>query len=419
VNRLATTAVAILLAASAALAQGNGGFGMSPWFTPYTRTQQGQPGQAGRRDLVARQGGLVNQQNAPVQGLRTPGARNPFQVQWNQPQSLQLSSGFPVFPSQLSALFGALPAPSSPAQIGPDGLVLPSAPAPDEPPGWPAWVRTREKEPLPFAADVGLLIRHAERVWWRPDVAEPFVPLAFHDKLRTLGSGAEVEVRTIGEFELLLHNTTRISARGPTQLLLRKLAPEAVAIAASKLTWLRLSATDRVHDIDLPGGHRLRITPPPPATVPFFLPAPVPLAMALPGVTDLVFTRADEPGWLGGRASISNVGTTEVTFVHATGEVRLPPGHRLGFLLATGAEAVPAQLTSVDAPKQPEGDAVAFRANGAGKVAWQGAEFDLPPGARLRLDPQQGAPFAAAPAAPPATPPTAPAPMPVVRPGGS
>ena len=410
---------AVLLAVSTAAAQGtfgqgNTGFPVSPWYTPYTRTQQGQPGAAGRASLSGRQPGLVNQPQQQVQGLRTPGARNPFQVQWNQPQSLQLGSGFPIFPSQLSALFGdPLMAPTA-GRVGADGLVMPPAPAPEEPAGWPAWVRTRQKEPLPFAADVGLLIRHAERVWWRPDPGEPFVPLAFHDKLRTLGAGAEVEVRTVGEFELLLHDSTRLSTRGPTRITLLKLAPDEVALAVAKLTWLRLAASGRAHDIVLPGGHRLRIKPPPPATVPFFLPAPVPLAMALPGVTDLVFTRADEPGWLGGRATLTNVGTTEVAFVHATGEVALPPQHRLSFLLSTGAEAVPAVIEAVAAAKSNDGDAVTFRASGAGKVSWFGAEFGLPPGAQLRLDPQQGTPFA-----PPAKAPSAGAAAAGERSGGS
>lgn len=410
---------AALLGAAAAAAQGNAGFPVSPWFTPYTRTQQGQPGTRGQPSLANRQPGLVNQPQQPTQGLRTPGARNPFQVQWSQPQSLQLSSGFPVFPSQLSALFGALSPQPVAGAPGADPMLLPPAPAPDEPPGWPAWVRTRQKDPLPFAPDVGLLIRHAERVWWRSDAAEPHVPLAFHDKLRTLGAGAEVEVRAVGEFELLLHNSTRVSARGPTQVRLRKLADDEVAFAVAKLTWLRLAVSGRAHDIELPGGHRLRIQPPPPATVPLFLPAPVPLATALPGVTELVFTRADEPGWLGGRALLTNVGTTDVTFVHATGEVVLPPRHRLAFLLATGGEALPSQVAAVDVAKEVAGDAVTFRAKGPGKVAWSGAEFALPAGARVQLDPQQGAPFAPP---PPPAPAAAPAPEPnpaAQRPGGS
>ncbi|MFN6192591.1 MAG: hypothetical protein ACK5BN_02060 [Planctomycetota bacterium] len=416
-----------LLAAAAAPAQIGFGVPFQNGYTPYTLTPQGQAGPMGQMGMAGRQPGLIGQPANPQQGLRLPGARNPFQVQWGQPQSLQLGAGFPVFPSQLSALFGVM-SPSGAANVpGLGKLLLPSGPAPAEPPGWPAWVRTRGREPLPFAPDVGLLIRHAERVWWRPDAGEPFVPLAFHDKLRTLSAGAEVEVRSVGEFELLLHSSTRLSARGPTQLRVQKLGADDVVLIAAKLTWLRFAASGRSHDIELPGGHRVRIAPPPPATVPSFLPSPVPLATALPGVTDLVLARADEPGWLGGRATISNLGTTEVTFVHATGEIALPPRHRLAFFLATAGDAVPTALTAVDVEKAVAGPVVVYRAETAGKVAWSGAEFSLPPGARLRLDPQQGAPFAPLPAAPaaagaspPAGAPTAPAgPAPSPSPDGT
>lgn len=421
-------AVALLLAAPSAPGQ-VGGMPMTPWYTPFTTTPQGQPGQSGgigmggmmgQQGAAGRTTGLVGQPPMMRQGLQLPGARNPFQVQWSRPQSLQLGAGFPVFPSQLSALLGGLPQGTASGLADIAKLMLPGGPAPAETPGWPAWVRTRGKEPLPFAPDVGLLVRHAERVWWRPDAGEPFVPLAFHDKLRALSAGGEVEVRTVGEFELLLHSSTRLLARGPTQLRVQKLGADDVVLVAKAVTWLRLSAAGRNHDFELPGGHRLRFAAPPPATVPAFLPAPVPLATAMPGVTDLVVTRADEPGWMGGRATISNLGTTDVTFVHATGEVVLPPGHRLRYLLSAAGAALPTECKVVDLVRTPAGAAIEFRAEGAGTVAWSGAEFALPPGARLRLDPQQGAPFAAPVTAPAdggaAAPSSAPA---ALRPDGS
>lgn len=365
---------------------------------PYTRTPQGQGGMTGSAQQAQQPRGAFAPTQPFVPGLQSPGATNPFGSRWSQPRPLTLNQGFPIFPSQFSALGGYTTTQDPLAALAGAGFLAP-APATDEPLGWPTWARMQHKQPLPFAPDRGLLIRHAERVWQRAAADEPFVPLAFHDKLRGVAAGAAVAVRTIGEFELLLHSSSRIIARGPTEMHVDELSEGKVVLRAPSITWLRIATTAREHAIALPGGGMLRIDAPPPAVVPSFLPAPVPMSTTLPGVTDVVVDRMSEPGWLGGRASLTNLGATAVRWSHPGGEALIPPGHRIVFFLADGALAAGASLDSGGAVREDVGDGVVCRAVKDVRVGWSGAAFELPAGSSVRFDPQGGRPFAATPAA--------------------
>ena len=120
-------------------------------------------------------------------------------------------------------------------------------------------MHAQSKQPLPFALDQVLLVRQDDRVWWRESAAEPFVPLYFHDKFRTLGVGGEVEVRQVGRFELLLHESTRVETHGPTRLGVIALDEQRVELTLQHLTWLRLHVSSRVHDVHLLDGSMLHI----------------------------------------------------------------------------------------------------------------------------------------------------------------
>lgn len=396
--RLLRAVAAAVVVAAGATAQIPGS---SSYYQPYTRTSQGQagmpPSARPQGQGAAQPQGAVLPQAPFVPGTQSPGAVNPFQDRWSQPRSLQLSRGFPIFPSQFAQLGGyattpdTLTSPNSPLALAP-------APAADEPMGWPTWTRLKSKEPLPFAPDAALLIRHAERVWFRTEAAEPLVPLAFHDKLRGLKSGASVEVRSIGEFELLLHNSSRLIARGPTLLHVDELAEGKVALRVPTVSWLRVATTGREHSISLPGGGTLRIPAPPASVVPSFLPAPVPMSAPLPGVTDVVVDRLYEPGWLGGRATVTNLGSTSVTWTSPAGEVAIAPGQRIVFFVTLPVEPLPAGLAFDGATRADDGDAVVCRASQDATVSWSGASFAAPKGATVRFEPQQGRPFVAAPA---------------------
>jgi hypothetical protein len=374
--------------------------GSATGFQSFTQSPQGQGGMTG-----SAQQGQGQQPRGPfaptqpfVPGLQAPGASNPFGNRWSQPRPLTLNQGFPIFPSQFATLGGYTTTPDALTALSGAGFAPPAAAA-DEPLGWPLWARMKDKQPLPFAADRGLLIRHAERVWHRAAADEPFVPLAFHDKLRGVTAGSAIVVRTIGEFELLLHNSSRVIARGPTELHLDELSDGKVGVRVTNVSWLRIATTSREHAIALPGGGTLRIDAPAPAVVPSFLPAPVPMSAPLPGVTDVVVDRVSEPGWLGGRASLTNLGATSVRWIHAAGEVKVAPGHRIVFFVADDAPMAGGVLELGGASREDAGDSVVCRATKPASVGWSGAAFDLPAGASVRFEPQAGRPFAAAPAA--------------------
>lgn len=396
--RLFCAVLAAVAAAADAVAQVPGS---TTGYQSYLRTWQGRAGMS-TTDRSQGQGstppqGLIVPQQPFVPGLQSPGASDPFQARWSAPRPLQLARGFPIFPSQFAALGDYA---ASPDKMTTPILPLLSAPAPadNEPLGWPAWARLKSKQPLPFAPDAALLIRHAERVWFKAEAAEPFVPLAFHDKLRGLKAGASVEVRSIGEFELLLHNSSRLIARGPTLVHVDELSEGKIALRVPTVSWLRVATTGRDHVIALPGGGTLRLTAPPPAVVPSFLPAPVPMSAPLPGVTDIVIDRMYEPSWLGGRATVTNLGSTTVTWSSTSGDVVVAPGQRFVFFVTAPDAPLPAELALGGATRTDDGDAVLCRAGQAASVSWSGASFALPKGATVRLEPQQGRPFAPAPA---------------------
>ncbi|HEB52248.1 MAG TPA: hypothetical protein ENI87_03220, partial [bacterium] len=241
-----------------------------------------------------------------------------FSSIWSTPTRPR--GGFPQFPSQLSG-YGNYPLPSTGGEgavstqdpLAPIGLPLP--PAEPEPPGWPSWVRTAARRPLPFAVDVGLLISQGERVWHRPASGEPFVPLMFFDKFATLAVGGAVEVRRTGAFELLLHQSTRIETHGPTRLEVEALSESEVALSFEHLTWVSVQVTGRQHRLRLPDGSAIEIAPPPPAagsaTAGLAGLFGTPIAQP-PQPVQLELRRADEPGWYGGRATIANLGGREV-----------------------------------------------------------------------------------------------------------
>ena len=319
--------------------------------------------------------------------------------------------GFPVFPSALQGYGGYPTAPGAQGQagagnnlgslfggnqVGPPLLQLlarrPPLPPAEPENGWPGWARLRERNPLPYAEDLALLVRHSERVWWRAASDEPHVPLAFHDKLRTLKAGADVEVRQAGDFELMLHDGSHVVSRGPAAMAIDKLGADEVALRFTSLTRLRLVGRERAQKVVLPDGSLLLWG----TATPDLQGEPVDVH---------VERQTNEPGWLGGRATITNYGVREVVFRHAFGEQTLRGGERLTFFLAPPSTDVGAALVTRDIEVQRAAGSATCKAGATpGEVRWCGASFSVPAGRSLRLEALQGDPFA--PAATPATPAT-------------
>jgi hypothetical protein len=269
-------------------------------------------------------------------------------------------------------------------------MPAPLLPAAEPEVGWPAWARTRDKAPLPFASDLALLVRHGDRVWFTTGGDEPFVPLFFHDKLRTLSAGAAVEVRQVGDFELLLHSSSRLVSRGTAKIRLRELGDATVHLEVSALTHLRLFASARKHRLDLPDGSWLELDP----------------AQQTQPDYDIVLERTVEPGRFGGRATITNFGAVPVAWHHHAGAASLAPGERTTFFLQPPEQFVGAPLVTDQVSMTTDGAAVLCRAATAGEVRWSGVRFSLPAGSSVRLDPQQGALVPPPPTVDPAAPAT-------------
>lgn len=320
--------------------------------------------------------------------------RDPLDPVWMRHDTGQQFQGFPTFPSRLFG-YGTYPGQTAPGGLGDLRRPPMLPPALSSPPGWPVWVRTRSEKPLPYAPEVGLLIRHGDRVWYQ-DAGEPAaVPLYHFDKFRALAAGAVVEVRHEGNFELLLHESTRLVAAGPTRLRLVELTPELVRLEVLALTRLDVSADGRAHVITLPDGSELRL-------------AATGADEAAEGPAVVQLLRADEPACYGGRATLANRGNRALLWHTAHGDVRLDRDHRTTLFLTPPPATIALPLAAEGIQMTPDGQGAAGgRSPGGGEVRWCGAAFVVPAGGTLRFDSLLGDAFrraAAAPAAAASTP---------------
>lgn len=282
--------------------------------------------------------------------------------------------GFPLFPPALQGYGGYPPPPK--ALTTPPEAIDGAAPPPQLPlpPDWPSWVQLKSGRPLPYAADLAVLVRSADRVWFRPPDEPAFVPLYFFDKMRALPAGSEIEVRQSGEFQLLCHGGTRVYSFGPAALRIQALAADRVQLQFAAFTHLRIVCRGPAHEILLPDGSALRV-------------AAEGEERERQGAVDLHLERD------GGRATVFQGGRRSATLHTPFGDQVLAPGHRSTILLQPPTSPVPAPLQH-DAISVTRRDG-ALECEGAegGALQWSGARFPLPPGTRLRLDPLQGRPF--------------------------
>jgi len=318
-------------------------------------------------------------------------------------------SGFPVFPSRLKG-YGSYPLPGDPnAAVDPGALTpipgmglgdvpMPVVPVEAEPPDWPAWVRNQAKVALPFSPEVALLVGNNERVWWRATADEPFVPLFFYSKFATLPVGGEVEVRRSGEFELQLHTSTRIVARGRTQLRMVAMDEQRVNVEFDEFSWLRIQSMERAHAFTLPDGSVLSFEPPSADVVVNPFAALLGGAAPQPAAADQVHVelrRLDEPGWFGGRATMTNLGGRDVQWQHASGTVTLAPSQRVTlFLTPPRQPAVGAQLQAGGTIVQQQDGNVLCRGANSQEVSWCGAQVVLSGGTEVVFESLQGDAFA-------------------------
>lgn len=342
---------------------------------------------------------------------------------WQQAPTRQAFRGFPIFPNEFPGYGGY---PRSLSEIATSGEIpaLRNLPVPAAPPqtGWPVWLENLSSEPLPYQPDRALLLRTVGRVWLQTQADPVFTPLYFHDKLRNVAPQTAVEVRQVGEFELLLYGGSRFVSHGPARLHVRELTDEHVVIDLRELTNVRFEGYGREHRVHLPDGSTLVVSPgerpipsdapvPPPPTLGGFGGLGALLGAAGAGLGGaptgpqpalLVLERADEPGRHSGRATIWNGGAEPVEWRHAFGTTQIGSGERVTFFLAPPATGLPGGLSAAGVDVARDGTARRCQSPAGGAVTWSGAQFDLAGGAVLRLDPLQGDPFATKRTDPPA-----------------
>jgi hypothetical protein len=314
----------------------------------------------------------------PVGGfVRPPLEQAPAQAPpWANPFSppdtgIAPFQGFPTFPPALGG-YGGYPQPPR-ALVTPPEPGAGAAPPPllPEPPAWPSWLLVRATEPVPFGPDRAVLMRSADRVWFRTPDEEAFVPLYYFDKMRGIPAGTEIEVRRSGEFQILCHDGSRLYSFGPADLKVAALEEARVRLEWRSLTHLRIVCRNRPHEIALPDGSTVRTA----------------AEQDSAGPVDLRLERRD------GRVSVFNAGVRAASLVTPFGEQPLEPGSRAFLLLVPPDPAVPAPLSHVGIAAERRGRELLCRGAEGGEVTWCGARFDLPAGTTLLLDPLQGSPF--------------------------
>lgn len=296
---------------------------------------------------------------------------------WVRPDAFQ---GFPQFPPSL----GAMPLqPTGAGVLQGDATQLPPPAAPTVP-DWPAWIKSKRPDALPYEPSVAVLVRQADRVWFKTADEDAAVPLYHYDNARPLTEGAEIEVRRTGEFVLLLHGGSRVASFGSGKATLGALDGAGAHLTFADFTWLDVVAAMRSLRIGLPDGSELEV------------PSVDPEEAGQPGngPARVRIERAIEPGHYSGRASLFNHGERAVVWHTAFGDVSLVPGHRVTFFLSNSTAALSPRLREDAASALAQGEKRVWEANENGAVTWSGARFDLPTGARLELDPLLGDPFA-------------------------
>lgn len=360
--------LAVLAAASPALAQI---FPNYPWpqqQLPQSQWQQGQQQPQNPQGVPsAPQGGFANRPQYDPNGL--------FPT-WVRPDAFQ---GFPQFPPSLGSLQMQ---PTGVGQLSGLGQLPP--PAVPLAPDWPAWVKKKRPDALPYEASVAVLVRQADRVWFRTGDEDASVPLYHYDNARPITEGADVEVRTTGEFLLLLHGGSRVASFGTCKAKLGTLDGSGARVDFADLTWLDLSVAKRSLVCKLPDGSELEI------------PKVSPEQDGQPGFGDahVRIERAIEPGHYSGRAIVFNHGARSVVWHTALGDVTIVPGFRVTLFLSDSTQALSAPLREDSAAAMANGEKRVWDAVENGAVTWSGARFDLPTGARLEVDPLLGDPFA-------------------------
>ncbi len=297
----------------------------------------------------------------------------------SDPSQTPLFQGFPTLipPGFTSFPGGALP---SPYRDDADYTPLPPPPAlPKSPNAWPTWFHGPGAGAEDgFLPSVGVVAQGSDQVWLRPASGGAFAPLTFYDKFRVIEEGARIQVRGGGQFLIAFQGGASARFDGRAELEVGRLDAETIELSVEELVDVYLMAGERplrvtVRDTAVLEAERGRVRMQRQGDQ---------LRVANRSSGDLRITPLDTVA--GGGSSLRRQDPVEV-----------PPGFAIRLLLHANAFPTPPQLDLVgDVGTETAGRVLrASASGGGGAVRWFGANFRLPPGTSLRLDPLSGSAF--------------------------
>ncbi|MEZ5965825.1 MAG: hypothetical protein R3F56_18460 [Planctomycetota bacterium] len=338
----------------------------------------GGQGQGGAGSTQGGSGGDIQQWPPSVTpGYQTPwvpapGSQNASGAGSSQFPGVQQSSpefrGFPSVTNRQG--FGAYPnypglAPSAkidPQAVPPVGPLRPAG-------LWPSWLTLgRSDDSVRVRPDRALLVRNAERVWYRPAGEPVYVPLPFHDNVREVEAGAAVQVRThTGEATLVFHDGATLRATGSLSVEVRILA-------------------DAVAELDLHNVHRAWLDA---KARPVHLRLPDASVLEVAGA--LVYLARD-----GERLTVCSYGPAGATLRSPLGTVEVPRTRQVQTLMSPLPDGWVSTVLDVDGTvrARAEGRRVAVEGgNEGGSLEWSGARVRLSPNQRATVDALAGEVF--------------------------
>ena len=271
--------------------------------------------------------------------------------------------GLPTYPDNVPGYGGYPGAAGTPTESDP-AYRMPGVKARTDDDRWPSWIEDGKGGGVMRAtADRGIVVRATDRVWFKDPEEEAFIPLVFYDRFRYLETGARIEVRGKGEFQMVLDGGANVRSSGPCGLLVTAMNEQEMALSVNAATNLWLRARVR------------------------------PFRVLMPDGTELTFAdtlvRIEHVGdWI----RIGNLGKHPIEFSGTAGQGKLegptfihlwdnapssrPHGHELEF--------------QGDVALQHSGDVTTVRGGKDGSVTWSGAKFRVATGSTLTLKPLAG-----------------------------
>ncbi len=268
--------------------------------------------------------------------------------------------GLPTYPSNVPGYGGYPGTGKSPDEIE-AGKIPGLERSPADKNRWPSWIEGgMGKQLISATPQQAVLVRTADRVWFRPPEERAFIPLVFYDRFRFMTAGSQVEVRGKGEFQLILHAGGDIRSRGPCSMTVTVMDATEVGLQLRDAAQMWIKAGLRPFRVTMPDGTELTFTD-----------------------TLLHLERR------GDRCRVSNLGASPVRFVGSVGtgelvglmRVRLWMQPSLKAPLGHDFEAVG------DVATTRIGQVTTVRGGTGGKVIWSGAAFKVPVGSTLEIKP--------------------------------